>query len=163
MALPYLETTQHRLIDSAAIRGLAPVSGYSEASTLLMFPSPNVHCRYEGKRGRRVGRNESCSRSIRGPTCRGECYFFNYFPAYCCDVSPHLSRMPSVMNDLINSVPPSVCDILTIPQQRYHQWMLDADLRELTASEPLSLDEEYAMQSALFIQGHLLFSLGRSS
>ncbi|KAJ8589845.1 hypothetical protein M405DRAFT_933225 [Rhizopogon salebrosus TDB-379] len=30
--------------------------------------------------------------------------------------------------------------------QQYHQWMSDPVLRELTASEPLTLDEEYSMQ-----------------
>ncbi|KAJ7481058.1 GNAT domain-containing protein [Mycena galericulata] len=29
---------------------------------------------------------------------------------------------------------------------RYHAWMQDAELRELTASEPLTLDEEFEMQ-----------------
>ena len=31
---------------------------------------------------------------------------------------------------------------------RYHAWMQDPWLREMTASEPLSLDEEYAMQAS---------------
>lgn len=31
---------------------------------------------------------------------------------------------------------------------RYHEWMQDAATREATASEPLSLEEEYAMQKS---------------
>lgn len=33
--------------------------------------------------------------------------------------------------------------------QTYHEWMKSPDLLELTASEPLSLEEEHAMQSGL--------------
>lgn len=32
--------------------------------------------------------------------------------------------------------------------QKYHEWMQDPLLREATASEPLSIDEEYAMQKS---------------
>ena len=32
--------------------------------------------------------------------------------------------------------------------ERYHAWMSDAAIRALTASEPLSIDEEYAMQAS---------------
>lgn len=28
----------------------------------------------------------------------------------------------------------------------YHEWMQDPDIRHATASEPLSIEEEYAMQ-----------------
>lgn len=31
--------------------------------------------------------------------------------------------------------------------QRYHEWMKSPELLETTASEPLSLEEEYNMQS----------------
>ncbi|OJA11139.1 hypothetical protein AZE42_02385 [Rhizopogon vesiculosus] len=35
--------------------------------------------------------------------------------------------------------------------QQYHQWMSDPVLRQLTASDPLTLDEEYDMQKLTFI------------
>ncbi|GJJ14277.1 hypothetical protein Clacol_008541 [Clathrus columnatus] len=34
------------------------------------------------------------------------------------------------------------------PEHKYHQWMLSSELRELTASEPLNLEEEYTMQKS---------------
>ncbi|KAI5358542.1 Putative GNAT domain, acyl-CoA N-acyltransferase, N-acetyltransferase 9 [Septoria linicola] len=43
--------------------------------------------------------------------------------------------------------------ILLVPYSKhhvptYHEWMQDKDLQEATASEPLSIDEEYAMQQS---------------
>ncbi|EIW65327.1 acyl-CoA N-acyltransferase [Trametes versicolor FP-101664 SS1] len=42
-------------------------------------------------------------------------------------------------------------DVVLVPYRtehiaKYHEWMTSAELRELTASEPLTLDEEYEMQ-----------------
>ncbi|MCJ1477919.1 hypothetical protein MMC13_006593 [Lambiella insularis] len=47
----------------------------------------------------------------------------------------------------------STSKILLVPYEKhhvptYHEWMQDAEIQEATASEPLSLDEEYAMQSS---------------
>ena len=33
---------------------------------------------------------------------------------------------------------------------RYHEWMKSEELQRLTASEPLTLDEEYKMQKSWF-------------
>ena len=40
-----------------------------------------------------------------------------------------------------------VCSHPPSCHQKYHEWMASEELRELTASEPLTLEEEYEMQS----------------
>ena len=38
--------------------------------------------------------------------------------------------------------------IKIFPNFRYHNWMKCPELQELTASEPLTIDEEYEMQKS---------------
>lgn len=42
-----------------------------------------------------------------------------------------------------------LCDEVLIILKTYHDWMKSPELLELTASEPLSLEEEYDMQREL--------------
>lgn len=55
---------------------------------------------------------------------------------------------------LINqAVAVSTSQVLLVPYEKshvttYHEWMKDPEIQEATASEPLSLEEEYAMQSS---------------
>jgi hypothetical protein len=59
---------------------------------------------------------------------------------------------------------PAVCDlcgeVLTI-LKTYHDWMKSPELLELTASEPLSLEEEYDMQRELEGGYHLIYMQSR--
>jgi len=54
------------------------------------------------------------------------------------------NMLPQTMRSTEDSV--TIVTYLCIT--RYHKWMEDTNLRQLTASEPLSLDEEYNMQQS---------------
>ena len=41
--------------------------------------------------------------------------------------------------------------------ERYHEWMCDPEVRELTASEPLSIKDEYAMQKSWQVDDDSMF------
>lgn len=45
---------------------------------------------------------------------------------------------------------------------RYHQWMMDPTLRELTASEPLSIEQEHEMQRKWYLDDDSEFSAARA-
>jgi hypothetical protein len=42
-------------------------------------------------------------------------------------------------------------DLSADARKTYHEWMKSPELLELTASEPLTLDEELEMQRAFFV------------
>lgn len=47
---------------------------------------------------------------------------------------------------ITHQIPSLTLCVLIFDAQTYHTWMLNPELRALTASEPLSLDEEHEMQ-----------------
>lgn len=51
-----------------------------------------------------------------------------------------------IVGDKVILVPYKKCHV-----ERYHRWMESPQLQELTASEPLSLEEEYQMQQSWFV------------
>jgi len=53
----------------------------------------------------------------------------------------HLNEKTKILGRRIILVPYEARHVL-----KYHEWMSNEELRQLTASEELTLDEEYAMQ-----------------
>ncbi|MCO5553561.1 hypothetical protein L7F22_007084 [Adiantum nelumboides] len=61
--------------------------------------------------------------------------------------SEHVEKVRSCRFQQVYALPsPPHCKASSLIPLQYHQWMTDPEIRQQTASEPLSLEEEHDMQ-----------------